>query len=50
MVQISELPGTLVARHSDQDQWVKGVVSRICGVNADRRVLSILSTTALEAH
>ncbi|KAF7974823.1 hypothetical protein HWV62_11179 [Athelia sp. TMB] len=36
MVQISELPGTLVARHSEQDQWVKGVVSRICGVNADR--------------
>ncbi|KZP12553.1 mRNA guanylyltransferase [Athelia psychrophila] len=26
MVQISELPGTLVTRNSEQDQWVKGVV------------------------
>ncbi|KZP12558.1 hypothetical protein FIBSPDRAFT_913260 [Athelia psychrophila] len=36
MVQISELPGTLVTRNSEQDQWVKGVVGKICGVNGDR--------------
>jgi mRNA guanylyltransferase len=38
MPQIPELPGVLVARHSEQDRWVKGEVSRMCGVMPDRYV------------
>lgn len=36
MPQIPELPGNVVPRHSEQDRWVKGEVSKMCGVSPDR--------------
>jgi hypothetical protein len=42
MPQIPELPGAFVLRHSEQDRWVKGEVSKMCGVGPERYVLLVL--------